>query len=141
MLVVFGGLNFTFSKYMAPVDPSIVISSPSDITLPSSKTSIFSCSLKATFLAPTMHGIPIALATTAAWLVIPPFTVNTPRDSDIAFMSSDIVSVFINIASVSVELYSITLLVDIATFPEAAPGLAGTPKSATLGFISSGTEG
>ena len=59
--------------------------------------SFFSISLIIISEAPETHGLPIPLATTAAWLVIPPLPVSIPLAACIPCISSGLVSDLTNI--------------------------------------------
>ena len=81
---------------------------------------------------PETHGLPIPLATTAAWLVMPPLAVNIPLAACIPWMSSGEVSTLTKIVS-CIELFNLSASSDVkTTFPLAAPGEAGNPFAITL---------
>jgi hypothetical protein len=86
----------TIPRNTSPVPPSIVIKSPFFSVI--SLTDIFSfLALIFKTLQPATQAFPMPLATTAAWLVIPPLLVRTPWASTIPWMSSGVVSVLTNI--------------------------------------------
>ena len=72
-----GGTRLTEPTITRPVPPSIVITSPGPTTwppivaVPAARSSTRSSQ-------PTMQGLPIPRATTAAWEVMPPWTVRIP---------------------------------------------------------------
>ena len=81
------------------------------------------------FSAPTIQGLPIPLATTAAWLVMPPFVVNIPTDVNIPLMSSGLVSSLTKMTFFPLAA-SISALSGSKTIsPTAAPGEAFKPFS------------
>ena len=76
---------------------------------------------------PETHGLPIPLATTAAWLVMPPLAVNIPLAACIPWISSGEVSTLTKIVS---SFWFFILSASSAvktTLPLAAPGDAGRP--------------
>ena len=119
----FGGSVSSSPKYTSPRAPSIDIESPSERVL-SPFVIVFSFISIINFSAPTTHGFPIPLATTAAWLVIPPFVVKIPTEEFIPWISSGLVSSLTKItflpfsASISAVSASNTIT------PTAAPGEA-----------------
>ena len=119
----FGGSVSSSPKYTSPRAPSIDIESPSERVL-SPFVIVFSFISIINFSAPTTHGFPIPLATTAAWLVIPPFVVKIPTEEFMPWISSGLVSSLTKItflpfsASISAVSASNTIT------PTAAPGEA-----------------
>ena len=74
--------------------------------------------------APTTHGFPIPLATTAAWLVMPPFVVRMPTDECIPWISSGLVSSRTKITSLPLLASFSALSASNTISPTAAPGEA-----------------
>ena len=74
--------------------------------------------------APTTHGLPIPLATTAAWLVMPPFVVRIPTDECIPWISSGLVSSLTKITSLPLLASFSALSASNTISPTAAPGEA-----------------
>ena len=83
-------------------------------------------------LEPETQGFPIPLATTAAWLVIPPLAVRIPFAACIPLISSGEVSILTKIVS-CIILFNLSASSDEkTTFPLTAPGEAGKPLAITL---------
>ena len=96
-----GSTNSISPEITFPDAPSMVIKSNSLKTLPSDIfIFLFLESIFKEF-APTIQGRPNPLAVTAAWLVIPPRSVNTPFVKCIPLISSGPVSNFTNIVGIS----------------------------------------
>ena len=74
-----------------------------------------------------MQGLPIPLATTAAWLVIPPFVVNIATDENIPCISSGLVSSLTRITFLPLLASSSALSASNTISPKAAPGEAFRP--------------
>ena len=92
-------------------------------------------------LEPETHGLPIPLATTAAWLVIPPLAVNIPLAACIPWISSGEVSTRTKIVSciISFNLWASSEVK--TTLPLAAPGDAGKPLAITSNVLFSSKVG
>ena len=73
--------------------------------------------------------MPIPLATTAAWLVIPPLAVNIPLAACIPLISSGEVSTRTNIVSCICSFNLSASSAENTTLPLAAPGEAGKPDA------------
>ena len=76
--------------------------------------------------APVIQGAPIPLATTAAWLVIPPLAVTTPLATCIPVISSGDVSSLKRITGPSLHFSAASWALNTIV-PHAAPGEAGRP--------------
>ena len=82
-------------------------------------------------LEPETQGLPIPLATTAAWLVIPPLAVKIPLAACIPWISSGDVSTLTKIVSCIMSLSLWASSEEKTTLPLAAPGDAGKPFAIT----------
>ena len=92
-------------------------------------------------LDPETQGLPIPLATTAAWLVIPPLAVNIPLAACIPCISSGEVSTLTNIVSCIMDV-SLSASSEVnTTLPLAAPGEAGKPFAITFIVLFSSSVG
>ena len=72
-----GSIIGTDPRITSPVEPLMVIRSPSFTVLPFTEKTLFSRLIRR-LSAPATHGLPMPRATTAAWLVLPPRAVSTP---------------------------------------------------------------
>ncbi len=118
--------------YTFPVPPSSEIQSPSSITT-SPITILLAASSNSIELHPLIQHLPIPLATTAAWEVIPPWIVRIPSARFIPSISSGDVSSLTRIS----PLPCFTSFAVNTTLPLAAPGDAGSPSVSGLSFFSS----
>ena len=121
----------TSPKYTTPVEPSRDIKSPSFKTKSSFLTSFAASS---TLISPhpaTQH-LPIPLATTAAWEVIPPLAVSIPSEHTIPSISSGEVSCLTSITfSPFCEAFAASSALKYI-LPLPAPGDAGKPFVKTV---------
>ena len=81
--------------------------------------------------SPDTHGFPIPRATTAAWEVMPPCAVRTPRASMIPWMSSGVVSARTRMTASPARPSSCARSASSTIRPVAAPGEALRPFAAT----------
>ncbi len=128
----FGSTSGICLSYTRPLLPSIVTYSL-DIGL---LLTLIVCAFWSIFIssAPTMHGFPMPLVTTAAWLVIPPLAVSTPSAAAIPAMSSGVVSGLTSITFSPLRFASCASATVNASFPIAAPGEAARPFANGLSF-------
>ena len=110
----------------SPVAPSNVIYSPSlIIRSPTENCPCFSFTVISPH--PATQLLPIPLATTAAWDVIPPLAVKIPFAAFIPSISSGEVSVLTKITFFPSSAISLALSAVKTASPTAAPGEAGSP--------------
>ena len=86
-----GSIIGTDPRITSPVEPLMVIRSPSLTVVPLTEKSRL---VRSTFRlsAPATQGLPMPRATTAAWLVLPPRAVRTPLAAIMPWTSSGLVS-------------------------------------------------
>ena len=114
----------------APVEPSMVMTSPSRRLLPAT----ISCpSRTSTAVAPTTAGIPHPRATTAAWLASPPRDVRIPTAFAMPWTSSGEVSARTRTARRPCSAACTAASGDVAIGPLARPGEAGRPLANASG--------
>ena len=80
-------------------------------------------------------------ATTAAWLVMPPRVVSTPRAACIPWMSSGLVSMRTRITASPLLARASASSAENTTTPQAAPGEAGRPRDSSLRGASGSSVG
>ena len=110
-----------------PLVPSTVMSAPSWKMRPSRLVRVRAPGSRRRSPAPTTHGRPRPRAITAAWLVMPPRTVSTPRAACMPRMSSGLVSSRTRIAASSWAAAACAASAVKTMRPRAAPGLAARP--------------
>ena len=113
--------------YTLPAVPSIEMISPSLISKPLCALIIFLASSTLSSEQPATQHLPIPLATTAAWDVIPPLAVKMPSARTIPSISSGEVSSRTRIVAIPFSCISFTASGQNTTAPLAAPGEAGKP--------------
>ena len=111
---------------MFPVVPSREISEPSVKVFPPRVNFLFSSSMMISPQPDTQH-VPIPLATTAAWDVIPPRTVRIPWAAFIPVISSGDVSRRTSTTFSPLAAHSTASSALKTTLPQAAPGDAPRP--------------
>ena len=133
-----GSTKGTFPSITLPNVPSMVSQSPSLTTISPTLNSLFSSSIS-TSCAPTTAGLPIPLATTAAWDVFPPNWVSTPLEAYKPCTSSGFVCGRTRIISFSPSFANSSAVSGSKiAIPETAPGDALIPcaRTCTIEFSS-----
>uniref|UniRef100_A0A7C8Z495 Uncharacterized protein n=1 Tax=Opuntia streptacantha TaxID=393608 RepID=A0A7C8Z495_OPUST len=126
-----GGERASFPKMTSPVDPFSESQSPSFITIsPTLRT--FSVLLTRISEHPATQHLPQPRATTAAWDVMPPFSVKIPAAACIPPTSSGLVSALTKMTSFPSACHPSASSAVKTTCPTAAPGDAGKPVAITL---------
>ena len=118
----------------SPRVPSSVTRAPSPNTRPSRLVSVRSTGSRRSSPAPTTQGSPMPRAITAAWLVMPPRMVRTPRAACMPRMSSGLVSSRTRIVASSLAAAAWASSAVKTIRPVAAPGLAARPVANTSRF-------
>ena len=126
-------------SYILPVEPSIEIASPSVYSLPARVNFLLASSMLISPQPDTQH-LPIPLATTAAWLVIPPLTVSIPCAAFIPVISSGEVSRRTKTTFSPRSAHATASSAENTTLPQAAPGDAPSPLPAGVAFLSAVTS-
>ena len=126
-----GALVATSPTNTSPVAPSMLMTSPSEITFPRAVAVPVRAS-KCSSSHPTTHGLPMPRVTTAAWLVMPPRLVRTASERMMPWTSSGLVSWRTSTTRSPASARSTARSGSITTMPEAAPGDAPTPWASSL---------
>ena len=116
------------SRITSPVSPSMAITSPSRTMRPPASNTRRS-SWTTMSLAPTMHGLPMPTATTAACEVRPPRAVTMPSAAYMPATSSGEVSGRTRITCWPFFASSTARSASNTTWPTAPPGAAGRPRA------------
>ena len=123
----------TCPAYTAPLDPSMEITSPSRIVTPPGAVNWRDARFISSSSAPQTQVLPMPLATTAAWLVLPPRLVRMPRAAIMPCRSSGLVSRRTRMTSSPASACSTARAESNTALPTAAPGDALTPVVIFLG--------
>jgi hypothetical protein len=130
------GLVATWPTFTSPVRPSNDTHSPSFSVCPCT-VNVLLFSLICRSPAPTTEGLPIWRPTTAACDVMPPVAVRTPWATSMPWMSSGTVSFRTSSTFLPCWAHSTAWSAVKTTWPDAAPGEAGSPRVATGSFFHS----
>ena len=125
-----GGTSGTSPIMTRPLEPSIVIVSPSASSVPPIAAR-FAAASTLSSSQPAMHGFPIPRATTAACEVMPPWAVRIPCAAIIPWMSSGVVSQRTRITASPAPPRWAAVPASKTIAPLAAPGDAFSPFAAT----------
>ena len=124
-----GSTNSGAPHSTCPVAPSRVITAPSVSSVPSGSLRVFPFVSIETSSAPTIHGNPRVLATTAACELMPPRSVKMPAELCMPRISSGVVSWRTRIALSPRASAAIAALAVKNTLPVPAPVLAPIPSA------------
>ncbi len=116
----------TWPNFTSPVSPSNETYSPSFTVLPLTRNEREPSEISSA-PAPTTEGLPIWRPTTAACDVMPPVAVRMPCATNMPWMSSGTVSLRTSSTFFPCRVHSTASSAVNTTWPDAAPGDAGSP--------------